>query len=231
MSEFFKNLISNPFSTFLGVIIVWIILHILLVKISNLSSLTWTRLEYIWIGMGLLGVLTLVDENRKQYQISELRNIKIRIENDSKSLLNFTNNQMYCIQYNNSGIFSQEEFDRKQAHSDSICNWVKQVGLVVKESIEKKRIKIENTPKLLVSNKSKEFIFEVIEEYIPKINKNIEIRDELITKINDDSWKGFKYSFGILLLIIAFGIRLTIISKKIKDVKKVKYNRIDDSAI
>ncbi|WP_139959884.1 hypothetical protein [Flavicella sediminum] len=219
MFEFIRNLITNPLWAFLGVIIVWIILRFFLVKISSLSSVTWARLEYIWIGIGLLGVLTLVDENRKQFQVSELGKVETWIKNDSRSLLNFANNQMHCFQYNNSGIFSQEEFDRRQAHSDSICNWAKKVGLVVKESIENGYIKIENLPELLVSEKEKEFAFEEIEKDIVEINKNIERRDELITETNDNFWKGFKYSFGILLLIIAFGIRLTIISKKVKDAK------------
>ncbi|PKB43053.1 hypothetical protein AX016_1236 [Cellulophaga sp. RHA19] len=219
MFEFLRNLITIPLWTFLGVLIVWIIFRFLLVKISNLTAVTWTRLEYIWIGIGLLGVLTLVDENRKQFNKSELEKVEIWIKNDSKSLLNFTNNQMHCFQYNNTGLFSQEEFDRKQSHSDSICCWVKKVGLVVKESTEKGYTKIENTPELLVSEKEKEFAFKEIERSLIEINKNIERRDVLITETNDNFWKGFKYSFGLLLLIIAFGIRLTIISKKVKDVK------------
>jgi hypothetical protein len=219
MFEFLRNITTNPFSAFLGVIVTWIILRVLLINVLKISTLAWTRLEYVWIGIGILGVLTVVDENRKQFQLNELENVENWIENDSESLLRFTNNQMHCFQYNNTGIFTQQEFDKRQSHSDSICSWMKEVGIVVSNSIKNGHSKIDTIPELLVSKKEEEFAFEQTQKDILKINEYIIRRDKLIISTSDNFWKGFKYSFGILLLIVAFGIRLTIISNKVNKEK------------
>lgn len=219
MFELTRDLITNPFSAFVGVIVTWLILRVLLINLLKINSIAWARLEYVWIGIGIIGVLTVVDENRKEFQLNELDKVKHWIENDSESLLRFTNNQMHCFQYNNTGIFSQQEFDKRQAHSDSVCSWVKKVAKVVTISIENGYSTIDSIPELLVSQKEEEFAYEQIQYDIQKINEYILRRDQLILSTNDNFWKGFKYSFGILLLIVAFGIRLTIISNKVKKEK------------
>ncbi len=219
MFELTRDLITNPFSAFIGVIGIWLITRVLLINLLKINAIAWARLEYVWIGIGILGVLTVVDENKKEFDLNELDKVKHWIENDSESLLRFTNNQMHCFQYNNTGIFSQQEFDKRQAHSDSVCSWVKQVAKVVSTSIENGYSTIDSIPELLVSQKEEEFAYEQIQYDVQKINEYILRRDQLILSTNDNFWKGFKYSFGILLLIVAFGIRLTIISNKVKNEK------------
>lgn len=219
MFELIRNLITNPLSAFIGVIVTWLVLRVLLINLLNISALAWARLEYVWIGIGIIGVLTVIDENRKEFQLNELDKIKHWIENDSKSLLRFTDNQIHCFQYNNTGIFSRQEFDKRQAHSDSVCSWVKKVGKVVSSSIENGYGIIDSIPELLVSQKEEEFAYEQIQYDVQKINEYILRRDELINSTSNNFWRGFKYSFGILLLIVACGIRLTIISNKVKNEK------------
>ena len=109
MFELTRDLITNPFSAFIGVIGIWLITRVLLINLLKINAIAWARLEYVWIGIGILGVLTVVDENKKEFDLNELDKVKHWIENDSESLLRFTNNQMHCFQYNNTGIFSQQE--------------------------------------------------------------------------------------------------------------------------
>jgi hypothetical protein len=220
--EILRNIITTPIVALISVIILWGILHLILVKRCNLSPTGWIRLEYFWIGIGLLGVLALVDENRKKFQFNELEKLEIWIKNESMSLLNFSNSQMHCFQYNNSADLPQNEFDKRQAHSDSICNWAKKIGLIVESSIKSGNQKIINIPILQASNKLEEFTFVQINKEIIEINSKIERRDELVSAANDNFWEGYKYSFGIFLMLLAFSIRLTIVSKKVQEKKHIK---------
>ena len=219
MYELIRNIITNPSYAFIVVIAIGFILRIILINILKINTLAWARLEYFWIGIGIIGVLTVVDENRKEFQLNELDKVNHWIKNDSESLLRFTGNQMHCFQYNNTGILTQQEFDKRQAHSDSICSWVKKVGKVVSTSIHNGYTIIDSIPELIVSQKEEEFAYEQIQYDIQQINGYIIRRDELLDSTSDNFWKGFKYSFGILLLIIAFGIRLAIVSNKVKNAK------------
>jgi hypothetical protein len=225
MFELIRALITEPFYAFVAVIFIWVVLRIVLINISNLSKVTWTRLEYIWIGIGLLGILTLIDENRKQFQINELERTKIWIANDYESLLNYTTSTFHCLKFNNTGIFTQEEFDKRQDESDRVCDWIKKVNILVDSAILNGNQKIIKLPKLEIKNEEKEPAFLRVKNEIQAINEYIDRRDELIEKTQDNFWQGFKYGFGILLLIVAFGIRLTIISNKVKNEKKTRHNK------
>ena len=54
---------------------------------------------------------------------------------------------------------------------------------------------------------------------LSKINELIEKRNTLMKDAGNNFWAEFKYTFGVLLLFIAFGLRLAMITKKIEDEK------------
>ncbi len=222
MYEIIRNLIITPYISLLAIIVTWGVLHILLVKCFKLKDVFWARLEYFWIIVGILGLLSIVDENRKQVQINKLKIVNYRIENESESLFNFTKNEIHCIKYIRSDWLPKEEFEKRQAHSDFICNWVKEVSRIVEKSIKNGYIRIEKLPKLKFLDKEKEFSFKEIMRRVNLINSNIGERDVLRKDIGNTSWRDFKYTFGILLLILAFSIRLTLVSKKVNTLKKTK---------
>lgn len=220
MYKLLSYLITNPLIAFVAVIITWIILYLLLVRIGKLKRLTCVRLEYVWIGIGFFGVLTIIDENRRNHQIMELDRIDIWIENDYNTLLSFLgNSQSHCAKYINTGLFSQEEFNQIQARTDTICLWTKQVYDIVDSTYSKGKLKIVNIPSLNVDNPENDYSYERTLKIVNELNQNIESRDELLALSRNQFWNDFKYSFGIILLILAFGLRLTIISQKVRDEK------------
>lgn len=220
MFELIRNLISNPLIAFIAVLATWGLLYILLVRFGKLKKVSWVKLEYIWIGVGLLGLLTIIGENRRKFQIGELDRVETWIKNDYESLLSFRDNRVFhCMKYNNTGLFSQEEFNKRQARADSVCAWSEQIGIIVDSTFSNGKLKIENLPQLEIYKPESEYSYERIMQLVNMINPNIEKRDNLIADIGNKFWNNFKYGFGIILLIIAFGIRLTIISNKIREQK------------
>ena len=128
MIDIIVKVLHEPLFACLGVIAVWALLYLLLIKVLNLKASTWIKLEYVWIGVGFLGVLILVDENRRQTKTSELEQVAYWIDSDYKSLISFTKYQFHCIKYIITGIFSEEEFNLRQAESDEVCEWITEVA-------------------------------------------------------------------------------------------------------
>ncbi len=217
MYEFLRDLISNPLTAFISVIIVWLILHFLLVRLKYFSNITWVRFEYIWIAIGFIGVLALIDENRHNYNIVDLKQSEHWIEKDFETLASSLDNDIFhCVKYNNTGLFSEEVFDSIQARADSVCVWTNKVETLVDSAYSNGKLEITNLPQLNINNPKNEYSFERTMQLIDELNLNITKRDSLIKICNRRFLQDFRYSFGILLLIIAFGFRLTIISHKVR---------------
>ncbi|MEC3905748.1 hypothetical protein VOI54_01830 [Tamlana sp. 2201CG12-4] len=217
MFELLEGLITKPFNTFLGIIILWGIFYLVFVKLLKLRGSIWHWFEYSWIFVGVFGVLFLVAENRKNRSVNRLEFINNRLKNDVKDLKNYSEISNHCFKYNNSGLLSQEVFDKRQAEQDSVCSWMKKVKAMAEKSINNNYILLDKIPVINIEN------YQALAEYKhvlivhQRINEQIKNRDELTKIINDDFWEGYKYTFGILFLIIAFALRLTIVSKKISE--------------
>lgn len=223
MYDLVRNLISNPLTAFVAVLITWGLLYLFLIRIGKLKQVTWVKLEYIWIGIGFLGLLSIIDENRQKFKIVDLERIETWIENDYETLLSFLDNSAFhCMKYNSTGLFSQERFNQIQARTDSVCAWSKQVSAILDSTYSNGKLEIKNLPRLEIINPESEYSYERITQLVNTINPNVKKRDKLIAEIGNQFWQDFKYGFGIILLILAFGIRFTIISQKVRNEKKEK---------
>jgi hypothetical protein len=219
MFEFTRNLISNNWYVILSVLILWLLFHYLFVKYFKIKEIIWIRLEYIWISIGFIGVLTIVEENQKNFNQQELRFVENWINYDYEELLSISNLQINCIKYqHNSSLFTKEEYDLLQSRQDSICNWTNKIHIKA-NSCFKKKSAITNLPKLGISDEEKQYPCDRIKELISSINKNVEKREITKPKIGSLFWNDIKSGFGVILLIIAFALRLTITSNKVNKEK------------
>lgn len=221
MFETIQGLITNPLIAFLGVILLWGLLYILLLRIFKLKEIVWIRLEFSWIFVGVFGLLFLVAENRKNRSSNELERFNNYVESNISDLNSYSGIPNHCFKYNNSGVLPQSEFDLRQAEQDSVCSWMKRIHQITSESIADNYSPLPQLPILNVQNYQTSTDYEYVLVYFNRINELTAKRDELNKIVNDTFWEGYKYTFGILFLIIAFAIRLTLVSKKIMD-KKTK---------
>lgn len=214
-----KAIITNPLYAFVAVICLWGVLHYVFVRWSNLKDTTWTRFQFAWIFIGFLGVVSLIDENKKSFGLSELSRIKESIEYEYNSLRRFLTSDILCMQYVDSGIYSREEFMRRQARQDTICEWTKSIKVLVDTAISNEYAKIDTIPQLEIYNPILEYEYERITEDLNLLDKKINRRNELIKLTGDRDFSNFKHSVGVLLMILAFAIRLTIVSKTVREQK------------
>ncbi|MCR8667286.1 hypothetical protein NO995_06315 [Aestuariibaculum sp. M13] len=166
-----------------------------------------------------MGLLIVVDENRRNRSFYELEIINDIIERDFQYLINYTEISTHCFKYNNSGLLPQEEFDKRQAEQDTICNWMVKVRRLIEKSKQNDYSKLEQIPFLNIRNYQESDEFERVENDHIRLNEQIARRIELLKIVNDNFWETYKYSFGILLIVIAFALRLSIVTNKIKNYK------------
>ncbi|WP_157603736.1 hypothetical protein [Polaribacter atrinae] len=212
-----KELITNPFYAIIALVVIWQILNFILIRESNLSKKTWSRLEYVWIAIGFMGVISIIIENDRNYKKSDLNFAENWIENQFESLLSFSERETICFQYTRSDWLPAKEFDRRQAESDRICKWVKEeIVPILKESKKNGYSKINDYNKVELDHFEGSYTPERITKDIDRINEDIVNRNNLRNEIRSNHWLGFQYSLGVILLIFAFALRLTLVTKKVK---------------
>jgi hypothetical protein len=220
MFEFTRNLISNNWYVILSVLILWLFFHYLFVKYFKIKEIIWIRLEYIWISIGFIGVLTIVEENQKNFNQQELRFVENWIDYDYEELLSISNLQINCIKYeHNPSLYTKEEYDLLQLRQDSICNWTNKIHIMADSCFKQKKSAIINLPKFKISNEERQYPCDRIKELISNINKNVKKRESIKPKVRSRFWNDIKSGFGVILLIIAFALRLTITSNKVNKEK------------
>lgn len=212
-----KKILTDPFSAIIGVFTIWQILNLILIGNSKLTDKAWARLEYIWIIVGFMGVISIIIENDRNYKKADLTFTENWIESQFDSLLSFAEREAVCFKYNKSSWMPEEEFHKRQAESDELCNWVKEEIIpILKKSKENDFEKIGEYQKLKLEKFKGNYTLERITQDIKEINKDILTRDNLRNEIRSKFWLGFQYSIGVILLIFAFALRLTLITKKVK---------------
>ncbi|MGY5353605.1 hypothetical protein [Wenyingzhuangia sp. IMCC45467] len=221
MFKAIQELINNPLIAFIGVILLWGLFYILFLRVFKLKEITWIRLEFSWIFVGVFGLLFLVAENRKNRSTNELELYSNYVKFNLSDLNIYSEIPNHCLKYNNSGVLPQNEFEIRQAEQDSVCSWMKRIHQITSKSIANDYNSLPDLPVLNITNYQTSSDYEYVLVYFNRINELTKKRDELRKIVNDTFWEGYKYTFGILFLIIAFAIRLTLVSKKIMD-KKTK---------
>lgn len=107
------------------------LLHLLLVKLSPLSSIQWKKVDYIWLSFALLGILAAAANNRSAIagnlvQLAEARN-RGSLEWVYRSA-DFGTSAAICRSFvRGPASPPQEEFDRIQREFNSQCSWFKSV--------------------------------------------------------------------------------------------------------
>lgn len=218
MFELLKTILSTPVYAFTTVLSIWGVLYFILAKILKINQRCWTSFEYIWIFIGLFGIMTLVDENKKIFIQSELSYLNHWIESEYVDLLKSLNSDYNCIKYNhNINYYTKQEFDSLQNRQNSFCEWTKQTYTYVDSCYKTENKTIKQLPTLTLLNKEEIYPFEQIVKWQENINKNLKLKRNCDNILADNFWTDFKLSFGLLLVYFAFGLRLAITTNKLKN--------------
>ncbi|MDQ3191071.1 MAG: hypothetical protein M3Q58_05705 [Bacteroidota bacterium] len=220
MFEFLDYILAQQLLAVIVTLIFWQLIYRFF-NFINLSDTNWKRLEYIWIFIGLLGLLALINENKKRSIESELSNFKHEIILDM-SLVNFLLSDIQtCTKYKKT-VLSPENFDLNQSDQNLICEWSKNFNIEV-DSITGVPTNIIDTQSIQEIKFKTDFMQGYVKEislYISRINKNINKFNTSSLEGKKKIWDDFYKTIGVFLLIIAIAIRLALTKRNVMISKK-----------
>jgi hypothetical protein len=219
MEELFDYILAQQLLAIVATLLLWQLAYHTFTFIT-LSDTNWKRLEYIWIFIALLGLMALINENKKNSLKAELSKIKQEIKLDL-SFVNFLLSDVQtCTKYKKTGL-SPDYFDDQQYDQNLVCAWSKNF-----------RIEIDTlagipNPLDMLSLQTLEFktdfmtrYVEEISSYGNRVNSNLLKYQHYFLEYQGKSWDYFYRTIGILLLIIAIAIRLALTQRNVVVSKK-----------
>lgn len=224
MKEILRNLISNPSLALIATLLTWLIIY-KFCRLINLSKQGWKRLEYFWLGVALLGLLSLVNKNQKDFYLMENNNLVNSFNYHANRIQFLVREVETCYDFSKSPT-SPDDIVERQADQDSVCKWSKKYQIYL-DSILADTVKIiPQNP--LETNSIKNIKFKTtqmnyyLEDFLStcsEANKSILKHNANLEYIKYDVFEGFNSSIGILLLILAFGARFAITTYNVEESK------------
>lgn len=211
-----RSLISSPIWAISFVLFFWLLIVHVFISKKPAKRMFWLQIEHIWILIAFLGVLALIDENRRQYFKSELGTLEIWVNNDLNAAIRFLNMDAHCGHYQNTGIFNEDEFLLRQQRQESICLWTIQMSEYLQRASNKIELDELELTQLKIDNPSKEWIYNEVSRHIQRVNQYISRQQFLNKELEVTTFREIYNTIGLILVLIAFILRLTVLTVKIR---------------
>lgn len=217
------ELLISPYLIIVVTLILWLILFQIFYRIIQLKERNWKRLEYAWLFIGLFGLISVVADNKKQYHHYQSENSANYIKILCKELQSTLNGTQTCFQFIRSE-YSPANFDDLQHDQNLICSWSKtfQLNLDSSNSIPKNNLEKINVDELNLKSDGMMLFINEFNSSVEAINSEIKEYTYHLEIYHDQTWEHFTKSFGVLMLSIAFAIRLSIATKNVVQCNKKK---------
>lgn len=153
MLDFWMNIvISNIKYILLFFLFFLVLFYFLFIKWFPLSKINWKRVDYIWLSLATIGIMSLVSEQRiqtakywveldKNYTLAPLRAIDETFLSEST--------QSYICRKGIRTEFSPENFDEIEKLSELHCEWFKKARVLLDSKLKENdlpNIQIEDLP-------------------------------------------------------------------------------------
>lgn len=123
MFDAIRNIISSPFLALFVTLVLWWVIYFLCVTFK-LSKKKLKKLEYIWLSVGLLGLLSIVNKNEKEYRFVDNIGIEQTINFDLQRNNFLLKGHQTCFKQTQSDT-SPKDFQDRQSDQNLICEWSK----------------------------------------------------------------------------------------------------------
>jgi hypothetical protein len=219
MYELIKNTITNPYWAIIVIIILWTLFYLVFLGIK-LSQVNWKRLEYIWIWAGFLGVVGIIVENDKIEKQKELFYIRQNITFNMSHIEFHLSEQNACFKYNKMS-WSPSDFGQRQEDQDKFCKWASYLRTNL-DTLDGIPIYSLDTLSLKALDFTTSFLSSELKylcKYFNDTRAEIERYKTYKKVVNSITWNEFNKSFGIILFVLAFALRLAIATNNVQTVK------------
>jgi hypothetical protein len=218
MENVLTVLVSNSWYAFLALATLTLILHGLLVYPRNLSKKAWKRMDYLWLSLTAIGLISATNTVGQRLSKNEVALASYRIPMVYKDLLSYLSpikSNWVCRTFNE-GKYSPDDYDRVVADYDRACQWRSKMYAVVSSIDTLHYQPILNVPDLQVVES---------ESFKNAVLRNVQLYNSLILQrdgnaSNVDSYSNNELTFFTpLLLIIGLALRITKITGELRHEK------------
>lgn len=220
MLDFFINvMISNILYMLLFFFATLIIFHYLLVWRKNLSKKLWKKIDYVWLSTALLGIISIISEQRINTAQNWFTIEQGRLEflyNQIKYSVNPSQHSYYCMEFIKTD-YSPIDFDERVRNSQLECQWTKKAyEYVSKIDIQKlPTIKYEDFPQINFTSPYFDNYTRLKQE-INDYNKQLKIVLEMKELSNKSSFENILFDIAPFILILALSLRITKVTGELK---------------
>ena len=204
----------NPLFALLGgFVAALVIFHILLVWPRNLSKKGWKYVDYVWLVVALLTIVSFSSDFRRQVTENKLELAMLRVKSMHALFSDLYANQppsYVCMKFVR-GEFSPDNFDDVQEEFDRICDWFRLFGprfsTTTLPDYHPFPIELLEAP-----NSTSEFLVEVIGELKQQLSYYNDAVDARMRASRETAETEFEESIRLLwpwLFYLAVALRMT----------------------
>lgn len=223
MNEFWTNVIISDGGNVLLLFLLLLTLSHLLVFPKNLSKRAWKKVDYIWLGVAALGLLSLASDVRisiaKNWSEIESSRAISSLER-LRYFYSTPDNTHFCMQFVKSALTPDDVHERQKQH-DLRCAWFKDVANILKE-LEPEKLPEISMDKLPIPTFDDEYLLETvnnIEKHVNWYNEDRRQAIETASLLSKTNLEKNLFYFSPFLLCLALALRIAKVTGELRHEK------------
>jgi hypothetical protein len=207
----------------LGVfVLLLIIFDLVLVRYFKLSSISWKRVDYIWLGFAALGLIAAAAQVRELVATDQIDMFQQRANaglsrlRGSATLLGSDSGPVCRTFVRSQYSPPQEEFDRIQQEYNRVCGWFKQIGSAIPRElpIPPKLTTLPSGPDASINDLKN--IIDSFYQQLEFYNQDVEAFSTVYNARKRSRLENLLVYLGPFLLAAALALRVTKVTGEIK---------------
>jgi hypothetical protein len=198
--------------------ILWLIFYLLLIVFFPQSQIWWKKIDYVWLAMAGLGIMTSVDAGRQIVGGNLLWIESARLDGTRdyiESSLQAGQSTALCRQFLPSALFTAEELAIRQSEFDAQCLWYRHMGVAIKRLIiEEDSIDLSKFPPYPSGGDQQ--ISQRLKESVSFFNKQVQVVSSLRKEMAASDLEKFLRVIGPVALAAALALRMTKVTADVR---------------
>jgi hypothetical protein len=218
----FITYLSSNFWVLLGVFVFFlVVLDLILVRWLKLGKAAWKRVDYIWLAVAALGLLSTSSEARRLLATNLLENQKVFTAasySHFRYLAEFGTGPVICRQFTQTQ-YSPENLDEMQREYDLACEYYKSLVAALPTTVPEKFDRVEMPSNLKRLSFTDKILVEDFRRLDRAFGDYAQAQKELEELVASQSRSNLEMSaaiLGPLLLAFALALRITKVTGEIK---------------
>ena len=207
---------------FLGALLFF---HLIFLKIRPLGKIGWKRVDYIWLILGLLGVIAGVGSTRQAIAERMFPQAKEFAKHQAlwvQQHIDFGSSPAICRQFVPSELFPRdEEFERRQREYNALCNWFKKAKLSTTHGLPKERpLTLSNLVDSPIPSGIDPYVAGSLQQAIKNYNEAQAVVDLLARERSRSDLEFILAAIGPFLIAVAIALRMTKVTGELQVISK-----------